>query len=60
MWPNAKETAYCSGSLAGRRSAFRSFCLAWPGTDHSPAPDTIAHTVGESEGEREGERDEVG
>lgn len=32
---------------------FRSFCLAWPGTDHSPAPDTIDHTVGETARERE-------
>ena len=32
---------------------FRSFCLAWPGTDHSPAPDTIAHTVRERERGRE-------
>lgn len=55
MWPNAKETAYCFGSLAGAQEWFRSFCLAWPGTDHSPAPDTIAHTVWEREGESEGE-----
>lgn len=41
---------------------FRSFCLAWPGTDHSPspAPDTIDHTVREGEGERERERERVG
>lgn len=31
------------GSLAGRRSGFNLF--VWPGTDHSPAPDTIDHTV---------------
>lgn len=39
------------GSLAGCRSGFDLF--VWPGTDHSPAPDTIAHTVWEREGERE-------
>lgn len=33
---------------------FRSFCLAWPGTDHSPAPDTIDHTVLEREREMSG------
>lgn len=59
MWPNAKETAYCWGLLAGRRSGFDLFCLAWPGTDTSPAPDTIDHTVREREAER-GRWGEVG
>lgn len=49
MWPNARETAYCLGLLAGRRSGFDLFCLAWAGTDTSPAPDTIDHTVCERE-----------
>lgn len=45
---------------------FRSFCLVWPGTDHSPAPDTMDHTVGQTERERVSESvwergvDEVG
>lgn len=49
MWPNAKETAYCWGLWLGAGVPSIFFCLAWPGTDHSPAPDTIDHTVVERE-----------
>lgn len=33
------------GVFGWAQECFQSFCLAWPGTDHSPAPDTIDHTV---------------
>lgn len=39
--------------FGGAQEWFRSFCLAWPGTDHNPAPDTIDHTVLGRERERE-------
>lgn len=55
--PKRKLTALVFEHGAGVVSIFLSFlffCLAWPGTDHSPAPDTMDHTVGERE--REGEK----
>ncbi|GAA6224085.1 uncharacterized [Lates japonicus] len=55
MWPNAKETAYCSGLLAGCRSGFDLFLsgLAWHRPQSCPRHNR-------SYSMRERERDEVG
>lgn len=53
--PNRQLTVGVLGWVAGAGSIFFfCVCLAWPGTDHRPAADTIDHTIQGREGEMSG------